>query len=69
MDKKRNLTPLYLLINIVILVAIIILNPELKNIDDVLLLVDYRWVIMSIGFMLIFWFLDAIIISYIIGWH
>ncbi len=67
MDKKRNLTPLYLLINIVILVAIIILNPELKNIDDVLLLVDYRWVIMSIGFMLIFWFLDAIIISYIIG--
>ena len=34
MEKKRNFTPLYLLINIGILAAIILLNPELKNIDE-----------------------------------
>ena len=56
MEKKRNFTPLYLLINIGILAAIILLNPELKNIDEVLLLIDYRWVIMSIGFMVVFGF-------------
>lgn len=65
MDKKRNLTPLYLLINILILALIILLNPELKNIDDILSLIDYKWVILSIGFMFIFWFFDTVIISYI----
>lgn len=67
MEKKRNLTPLYLLINLGILIAIVVINPELKNIDEVLVTMDYKWVTISVGFMIIFWLLDTIIVSYIMN--
>lgn len=61
MARKRNLTPLYLLINVGILIAVIIFNPEIKNIDQVLRKMDYQWIVISVGFMVIFWLLDTII--------
>ena len=62
--RKRLLYFFYILFTIGVLVVIGLCDPQLKNFDEALSLVNVRWMLAAVFSMFLFWFMDTCIIHY-----
>ncbi|WP_129723233.1 lysylphosphatidylglycerol synthase transmembrane domain-containing protein [Xylanivirga thermophila] len=67
MKKKKNLTLLYICINIAVIVLIAVLDPNLKEIDKAFYRIKLPWMMGGFLFMLMYWLCDAFITYYSVG--
>jgi len=65
--KKKRLTLLYILLNIAIILVLGALDPELKDIGQLFYRIKLSWIIGGILAMVLFWFMDALILNYAIN--
>ncbi len=62
--EKKKWTLIYIAINILIIILIGILDPEIKDIGKIFDSVKLGWVLAAVTLMILFWTMDGIILNY-----
>ncbi|MGB4640185.1 MAG: lysylphosphatidylglycerol synthase transmembrane domain-containing protein [Caldicoprobacterales bacterium] len=65
--EKKKWTLLYIALNILVIVLIGVLDPEIKEIDKAFNSVRLSWLVGGVAFMVLYWIMDGIILNYTIN--
>jgi len=62
--KKRKWSLIYLLVNILVIMGIAFFDPNIGNIGQVFYRLDFKWIVVAILSMVLFWFFDGLVVYY-----